>query len=101
MPDAHDPGPLTPASLAAWREEVEASLSAVTCGFEEKHGYGPGENAIHPPEADDRVAAWRLAAQSPGFADPAGGSSEVGAAATSDVGKASFLHPGTKALQGR
>ncbi|MFJ6759434.1 MULTISPECIES: SMI1/KNR4 family protein [unclassified Streptomyces] len=98
MPDAHDPGPLTPASLAAWREEVSASLSAVTCGFEEKYGYGPGENAIHPPEADDRLAAGRLAAQSPGFADLAAYYGEIGTVTMSDVGNAYFLHSGARAL---
>ncbi|MDA5284849.1 hypothetical protein [Streptomyces sp. Isolate_45] len=95
------PAPLTPASLAAWRAEVSAALSAVTCDFEEKHGYGPGENAIHPPEAEDRAAAGRLGAEAAGFAELALYFSEVGAVTMSDVGNAYFLHSGARALRER
>ncbi|MFJ3727223.1 hypothetical protein ACIPYQ_32310 [Streptomyces sp. NPDC090045] len=101
MRASSDSGPLTPASLAVWREEVSASLSAVTRGFEEKYGYGPGENAIHPPEANDRVAAGRLAGESPGFAGLAAYYGEIGTVTMSDVGNAYFLHSGARALEER
>ncbi|MFZ3468591.1 SMI1/KNR4 family protein [Streptomyces sp. 4.24] len=101
MRDSYDPVPLTAASLAAWREEVSAALCAVTCGFEEKYGYGPGENAIHPPEADDRAAAGRLAAESPAFADLAVYYGEIGSVNMSDVGNAYFLRSGAQALDER
>ncbi|MEU6864019.1 SMI1/KNR4 family protein [Streptomyces sp. NPDC046876] len=98
MPDPYAAAPLTAASLAAWREEVSAALSALTCGFREKYGYGPGENAIHPPEAADRAAAGRLAEESPAFADLAAYYGEIGAVSMSDVGNAYFLHSGDRAL---
>ncbi|MFF3013294.1 SMI1/KNR4 family protein [Streptomyces sp. NPDC057939] len=96
-----DPAPLTPAHLAAWRAEVSASLSAVTRGFEQKYGYGPGENAIHPPEAADRAAAARLAAEAPAFAELALYFGEIGAVTMSDVGNAYFLHAGARAVRER
>lgn len=98
MRDSYEPVPLTAASLAAWRAEVSATLCAVTCGFEEKYGYGPGENAIRPPEESDRAAAGRLAAQSAAFTDLAVYYSEIGAVDMSDVGNAYFLHSGARAL---
>ncbi|MEU9144939.1 SMI1/KNR4 family protein [Streptomyces sp. NPDC048349] len=101
MHDTYDPAPLTAASLAAWREEVSAALHAVTCGFEETYGYGPGENRIRPPEAGDRAAAGRLAAESTAFADLALYYSEIGAVHMSDVGNAYFLHSGSQALGDR
>ncbi|MFD4867755.1 SMI1/KNR4 family protein [Streptomyces sp. NPDC058412] len=111
MRDVYDPAPLTAAplpaapltadSLAAWREEVSAALYAVTCGFEEKYGYGPGENAIHPPEAGDRAAAGRLAAESAAFAELALYYGEIGAVTMGGVGNAYFLHSGARALDER
>ncbi|MEV7526781.1 SMI1/KNR4 family protein [Streptomyces sp. NPDC091371] len=103
MHDTHAQGsaPLTTASLSAWREEVSAVLSSLTHGFEEKHGYAPGENAIHPPAADDLVAAGRLAAESPAFSELALYYGEVGAVHMSDVGNAYFLDSGASALEQR
>ncbi|ALO06392.1 hypothetical protein AQF52_0795 [Streptomyces venezuelae] len=102
MSDSHDAAvPLTAASLAAWREEVSAALAAVTRGFEEKYGYGPGENAIHPPEGDDRAAAERLAEESPGFADLAVYYGEIGAVDMADIGNAYFLRSGAEAFDER
>lgn len=107
MPPAHGPvlpvppAPLTPAALAAWREEVSAALSALTRGFEEKHGYGPGENAIHLPGPEDRAAAARLAGESPAFAELALYYGEVGTVTMSDVGNAYFLHPAAEAVEER
>ncbi|MFD4244019.1 SMI1/KNR4 family protein [Streptomyces sp. NPDC058525] len=101
MHDSYDSVPLTKASLAAWREEVSAALSALTCGFEEKYGYDPGENAICPPEADDRAAAGRLAAESPAFADLAVYYNEIGAVNMSGVGNAYFLRSGAQAVDER
>ncbi|MFD9728030.1 SMI1/KNR4 family protein [Streptomyces sp. NPDC059072] len=101
MPPAHDPAPhspLTPAALAAWREEVSAVLTSVTRGFEEKHGYGPGENAIHLPGPEDRAAAERLAGEAAAFAELALYYREVGAVTMSDVGNAYFLHSGAEAV---
>ncbi|MFD0359681.1 SMI1/KNR4 family protein [Streptomyces sp. NPDC127110] len=92
---------LTATSLADWRAEVSAALAAVTAGFEEKYGYSPGENAVHPPEAADRVAAGRIAAEAPGFADLAAYYGEVGAVLMSDVGNGYFLHPASDALDER
>ncbi|MFH9727605.1 hypothetical protein ACH4M4_32260 [Streptomyces sp. NPDC017254] len=73
----------------------------MTRGFEERYGYGPGENAIHPPEAGDRAAASRLAAESAAFADLAVYYGEIGAVNMSDVGNAYFLHSGAQALDSR
>ncbi|MEV7443242.1 SMI1/KNR4 family protein [Streptomyces sp. NPDC091204] len=101
MRDVCDPAPLTADSLAAWRAEVSAALHTVTCGFEEKYGYGPGENAIHPPEAADLAAAGRLAAESAAFAELALYYGEIGAVHLSDVGNAYFLHSGEGALDER
>ncbi|MFD7031988.1 SMI1/KNR4 family protein [Streptomyces sp. NPDC059917] len=98
MSDPRSPAPLTAASLAVWRAEVSAALSAVTHGFEEKYGYTPGENAVRPPEPDDRAAARRLAAESPAFADLAVFYGEIGAVGMSDVGNGYFLHSGARAL---
>ncbi|MFJ7204919.1 SMI1/KNR4 family protein [Streptomyces sp. NPDC098789] len=101
MRDSYGPAVLTAASLAAWREEVSAALYAVTRDFERKHGYGPGEKALHPPGADDRAAAERLAAESPGFADLAVYYGEIGSVNMSDVGNAYFLYSGARALDER
>ncbi|MET3988230.1 SMI1/KNR4 family protein [Streptomyces sp. PvR034] len=94
MPDA-------PAPLSAWREEVSAALATLTRGFEEKHGYAPGDNAVHPPTPDDRAAAGRLAAESPAFAELALYYGEIGAVHMSDVGNGYFLHSGARALEER
>ncbi|MFE9929687.1 SMI1/KNR4 family protein [Streptomyces sp. NPDC005533] len=101
MRDVYDPAPLTADSLAAWRAEVSAALYAVTCGFEEKCGYGPGENTIHPPEPADLAAAGRLAAEPAAFAELALYYREIGAVHMSDVGNAYFLHSGARALDER
>lgn len=53
---------------------------------------------IHPPEAADKAAAGRLAAESPAFADLAVFYGEIGAVDMSDVGNGYFLHSGSRAL---
>lgn len=101
MQDTYDRPSLTAASLAAWREEISAALTVVTRGFEQKHGYAPGENAIHPPDAGDRSAAGQLEAESAVFADLALYYSEIGSVVMSDVGNAYFLSSGAQALEDR
>ncbi|MEU9106022.1 hypothetical protein AB0D54_16970 [Streptomyces xanthophaeus] len=101
MHDASRPAALTAASLAAWRDEVSTALSTLTFGFEEKYGYAPGENAIHPATAVDRAAAERLAAESAAFADLALYYGVIGAVDMSDVGNAYFLRCGAEALTER
>ncbi|MGW7028384.1 SMI1/KNR4 family protein [Streptomyces xanthophaeus] len=101
MHDAPRPAALTAASLAAWSDEVSTALSALTCGFEEKYGYAPGENEIHPATADDRAAPERLAAEPAAFADLALYYGAIGAVDMSDVGNGYFLHGGAEALTER
>lgn len=98
MRDSYGSLPVTAAFLAGWREEVSA---AVVAGFEEKYGYGPEENAIHPPEAADRTAADRIAAEASGFADLAAYYGEIGAVHMGDIGNGYFLHPASHAVDER
>ncbi|RSS38667.1 SMI1/KNR4 family protein [Streptomyces sp. WAC07061] len=98
MRDSYGSVPVTAAFLAEWREEVSAALAAVVAGFEEKYGYGPGENAVRSPEPADRVAADRLAAESPGFADLAAFYGAIGAVDMGDIGNGYFLHSASRAV---
>ncbi|MGE7391776.1 SMI1/KNR4 family protein [Streptomyces sp. NPDC004126] len=101
MRDSYGSLPVTADFLAGWREEVSAALAAVVAGFEEKYGFGPGENAVHPPEAADRIAAERLAAESPAFADLAAYYGAIGAVDMGDIGNGYFLHPASHAVDER
>ncbi|MFJ3883575.1 SMI1/KNR4 family protein [Streptomyces sp. NPDC090077] len=87
--------------LAAWREEMATALAVLVAGFEERYGYGLGQNAIHPPEASDRAAAARLAAECEAFAELSAYYGEIGAVNMSDVGNGYFLHPASRAVDER
>ncbi|EFL16489.1 predicted protein [Streptomyces sp. C] len=76
-------------------------MAAVAVGFAEKYGYDPGEDAVHPPEPADRVAAGRIATEAPGFADLAAYYGEIGAVNMGDIGNGYFLHPASRAIDER
>ncbi|MFF0393984.1 hypothetical protein ACFYS8_35565 [Kitasatospora sp. NPDC004615] len=82
--------PLTSDAIAAWQARTNAALADLTAGFEDRFGYPPGVNAVHPATPATRAAAEALG---PLPADLAALYREIAAADLPDVDHGFFVHP--------